>query len=823
MKKALILLATVFIMLVALTGCSISGSITEITIFHTNDTHGRVVGDGEYVIGIDRIAAIHKNTPDSILVDAGDTFHGLPVATVNGGADIAELMKAAGYTAMALGNHEFNYGWERLIDLREIAGFPFLASNVTLNGADFLDDTYMIDKGGVKIGLFGITTEATSYSAMPDFVRGVTFSDPVLTAQTRSDYLREQGAVIIIALCHLGDTPYDGTLSTELAEKVPEIDVIIDGHSHSELPYGLDVNGVLIAQTGDHGNNLGKVTVFVEKGKIISKIAEFITVEEAMETAPDETVESMLAAIRAGIDVILNEPLGESFVTMSSERSPGVRTQEMPLGSLVADAYRSAAFTDIAIVNGGDIRADLSEGIITKGDVISILPFGNTLMVKNVTPSVLYRVLENGVSGIITDYDSNIDHEQSAQGRFLHVSGFSFAYDPSAPVGERIVSVILDDGRELSAGDNSTVISLVSSNYIMTGGDEYYILADLPVLHELGSADEALSAYIRKYSPIDAPLPGRLMTLDEYLQSRGSTIMLYTSMKDTLIGSLVDAFEAKHENIKIDTRIAGAGTLMTEIKAENEGDGIKADVIWTSEIPDFYTMKNDGLLLQYTPAGAENILNPLTDTDGYFYPARLGTMGIAYNTDLVEAPRFWQDLLKSEFTDGFAIADPSTSGTALMSVVLLSEAFGNEFFSQLRANGAFIGQGSTQVVEAVAAGELAACLAVDYITFDKMKSGAPIAMAYPDELIVIPSPMAIFKDSPNAESAKKFIDYMITPDAQRIIATIGTLPVLREIPTTNEFNVPSVAEAMSRAIEVDTSAMMTWKDDLVREFLEIMG
>ncbi|MCL2820991.1 MAG: extracellular solute-binding protein [Oscillospiraceae bacterium] len=825
MKKLFFLALFILLIISILTGCSFGTAATEITIFHTNDTHGRIVGDGEYIIGIDTIAAIHKNTPDSILVDAGDAFHGLPIATVNGGADIAELMKAAGYTAMALGNHEFNYGWERLIELREIAEFPFLASNVTLNGADFLDDTYMIEVNRVKIGLFGITTETTSHSAMPGFVRGVTFSDPVLTAQTRAEYLRDNGAVIIIALCHLGDTPNGGTLSNELAEKVPEIDIIIDGHSHTELPYGLNVNEVLIAQTGDHGSNLGKVTVFVEKGKIISKIAEFVTVEEAMEVTPDETVAAMLSAVQAGLDVVLNEPLGESLTAMSSERSPGVRTQEMPLGSLVADAYRDAAHADIAIVNGGDIRADLPAGVVTKGDVISVLPFGNTLMVKNVTPAVLYKVLENGVSGIIADYDLVIDHEQSAQGRFLNVSGFSFVYDPSAPVGMRVVSVTLDDGRELYADDNSTEFSLASSNYLMTGGDEYYMLADLPVLHELGSADEALKDYISRYSPVDNPPEGRILTLADYSGSRGNTVSLYTSMKDSLIRALVDAFEAKHGDITVETRIAGAGTLMAEITEELEQGEIRADVIWTSEIPDFYGMKDDGLLLQYTPEGANAISNPLTDSDGYFYPARLGTMGIAYNTDLVSnPPEAWNDLLGSDFTGGFAIADPTTSGTAMMSVVLLDHEFGEEFFKNLRDNGAFIGQGSSQVVDSVAEGDLVACLAVDYIAFDKIDSGAPMALVYPEEMLVIPSPVAIFESSSAIDSAKLFVDFLLSEEAQQIIASIGTLPVLDVKPLTDSNrSLPNVSDAISRAIELRDSDMMRIKFDVLATFIAIMN
>ena len=513
-KTRAILMLTVItaMMLTALSGCSQTPRPTaRIILLHTNDTHGRVVYDEFGIIGIDRIAAIHKSIPNSILLDAGDTLHGLPAATLNRGADIAALMKAAGYSAMTVGNHDFNYGWGRLEELRDTAGFPFLASNVTkTDGSQYLDDTAVIEVSGVKIGLLGITTEATAHLAMPGYVSGLAFADPVTTAKDKAALLQSRGVHLIVAVCHLGDEPYNGTLSTQLAREVPAIDIIIDGHSHTALPEGLLENGVLIAQAGDHGNSLGKVEITVENGRVISKTASLISFEEAQSIEPDETVAAMLAGITADLEQLMSEPVGESTAEMSSARAPGVRTQEMPLGNLIADAYRESADADIAIVNGGDIRADIVPGVITKGGVISVLPFGNTLMVKTVTPALLREVLENAVSGIIVDANGDIDHEQSPQGRFLQVSGFSFSYDPAAPEGERILSITMDDGRALPLNDNTTEITLAGSNYVMTGGDYYIMLAELPVDRELGAADEALAAYVAKHSPIGAPETGRI-------------------------------------------------------------------------------------------------------------------------------------------------------------------------------------------------------------------------------------------------------------------------------------------------------------------------
>ncbi|MDR2545998.1 MAG: ABC transporter substrate-binding protein [Lachnospiraceae bacterium] len=301
------------------------------------------------------------------------------------------------------------------------------------------------------------------------------------------------------------------------------------------------------------------------------------------------------------------------------------------------------------------------------------------------------------------------------------------------------------------------------------------------------------------------------------------TLTVYTSMRESLTNDLVEGFTAIYPGITIETRVGGAGSLMREIEAERESGAIKADVIWTSEVPDFYHMKDNNLLLSYRPIGADTVFHSQSDADDYFIPARLGTLGIAYNTDLVSTPPVsWHDLTGSDFANGFAIANPATSGTAFISVGLLMEIFGEQFFRSLHANGAFVGQGSSQVVDAVATGELAACLAVDYMVFTHAEAGAPIAISYPPEMIVIPSPVAIFKNSPNQEIAKLFVDYLISSEAQQIIANSGTLPVLTDIAVPGRFNVPTVTEAMVRSIQVNDNEMYMQKDELVASFLTIM-
>jgi iron(III) transport system substrate-binding protein len=301
------------------------------------------------------------------------------------------------------------------------------------------------------------------------------------------------------------------------------------------------------------------------------------------------------------------------------------------------------------------------------------------------------------------------------------------------------------------------------------------------------------------------------------------TLTIYTSIRESIIDGLIEGFTNKYPDVVVETRIGGAGTLMREIESERTDGAILADLIWTSEVPDFFYMKDEGLLLQYRPVGADNVFNPRTDMDDYFIPARLATLGIAYNTELIsEPPEAWNDLLKPDYADSFAIANPALSGTAFISVGLMTETFGEQFFRDLRSNGAFVGQSSTQVVADVASGELAACLAVDYIVFAQVEAGMPIAIAYPHETIIIPSPIAIFKDSPNTELAKLFVDYLISVEAQRIVANGGTLPVLTHLPAPAKYNIPAVGDALVRSMKMDDAELHARKDEIVENFLSIM-
>lgn len=300
-------------------------------------------------------------------------------------------------------------------------------------------------------------------------------------------------------------------------------------------------------------------------------------------------------------------------------------------------------------------------------------------------------------------------------------------------------------------------------------------------------------------------------------------LYVYTSMKESLIGQLKTAFGAKHPEVKLDYQSAGAGKLMAKIAAERESGKMLADVLWTSEVPDFYQLKAQGVLQPYVPKEIAQLVNPLPDYDGSFTAVRLGTLGIAYNTRLIkQAPKTWTDVQGPAFKGAYGIANPALSGTSFMSVSLLVQKFGWGYIESLRANGAKMGKGSGQVVDDTASGDLLGSLAVDYITLDKVDKGATLALVYPEEMLVIPSPIAIIKGSPNTEAAKKFVDFVLSKEGQAIIAGEGTLPARADVQVPDRYPLPSVNDAMKRAIPIDYKTMMAEKEATIKKFTEIM-
>ena len=488
-------------------GEAMEAAAPTFTIFHTNDVHGRFLPSGS-AIGVDRIATIQAQTPNSILVDAGDTFHGLPFATINRGLDVVELMSAAGYNLFAPGNHDFNYGTDRLLELEAAASFDFISANVFVGDELLFNDIAIREVNGVTVGFFGLAHPYTYHLTNPNNVTGLTFACPVENAQIAVAALQELGVDVIVGLVHLGsgarsDYRIDG-FAIEVANEVDGIDILIDGHSHNLHYPALIVNNTVIAQAGDHGRFLGRVDVVVEDGDVVSVSVSHITQEYAVENfESDEDVLALIDDIMARQSDIMD--IVVAYLPFELYNG-NIRSEEMLLGNLIADAVRWVGGADIAFTNGGGIRDLLPAGNVTKGDIISVLPFGNYVVTFEVTPAILRDALENGVSAL------------PGGGRFPQVSGFSFTFNPDAEEGSRIISINID-GQYLDLNDDSTTFILATNNFIAAGGDAFTMFVDLPLILELGNLDEILMAYINEADLENLAIEGRIVVTDQVLSA----------------------------------------------------------------------------------------------------------------------------------------------------------------------------------------------------------------------------------------------------------------------------------------------------------------
>ena len=305
------------------------------------------------------------------------------------------------------------------------------------------------------------------------------------------------------------------------------------------------------------------------------------------------------------------------------------------------------------------------------------------------------------------------------------------------------------------------------------------------------------------------------------IDSDKSKLVIYTATKEELVGGIVEGFKKENPNIEVEYKIDGAGKIMEQIADDYKETGhVRADIIWTSEISDFYRLKEERMLEKYKPTNFDEFLNPFDDYDGSFTAVRLTTLGIVINTNKIKnEPTSWEDLLtNSEFQNSFGLADPELSGTSYMSIALLEKQFGWNFFERLRENGAIKAKSSKQVIDETATGELSACLGVDYIANGKIDKGESIKIIYPKELVAVPSPVAIFRESQHKDEAKKFVDYLLSEEVQQKIADNGSVPVRKNIQMPKKYNLPTSEDAMANGIKANYFEILTQKDALLKKF-----
>ncbi|MCR8826219.1 bifunctional metallophosphatase/5'-nucleotidase [Pseudosulfitobacter koreensis] len=492
-----------------------------LTILHTNDFHARFEPISKYDSGcsaednaagecfggtarlVNAIKDAKARSDNSILVDGGDQFQGTLFYTYYKGKLAAEMMNKLGYDAMTVGNHEFDDGPEVLAGFIDAVEFPILMSNADVSGepllADKLAKSVVIERNGEQIGLIGLTPQDTDELASPG--PNVTFSDPAEAVQGEVDKLTAEGVNKIIVLSHSG---YG--VDQRVAENTTGVDVIVGGHSNTLLsntaegaegPYPTMVGATAIVQAYAYGKFLGELNVtFDDEGNVIEAKGEPLLMDATV--AEDEATVARIAEAAKPLDEIRNRVVAEASAPIGGDRE-ACRAMECSMGSLIADAMLARVKDqgiEIAIQNGGGIRASIDEGPITMGEVLTVLPFQNTLSTFQVTGATVVEALENGVSQI-----------EEGAGRFAQVAGLTYAFDASKPVGERVSDVMVG-GAPI---DPDKTYGVVSNNYVRNGGDGYKMFVDAQNAYDFGpDVADVTAEYLAAQGPFTPVTDGRI-------------------------------------------------------------------------------------------------------------------------------------------------------------------------------------------------------------------------------------------------------------------------------------------------------------------------
>ena len=516
---------------------SATASEKDLVLVHTNDVHGRIVEEKgrdktTSVVGDAKLATVIENerakkNQTTVVLDAGDAFQGLPISNSTKGEARAEILNKMNYDAMAVGNHEFDFGLDEAKKYKQILKFPLLSSNTYVNGARLFEASTIVDKDktvkGDEVVVIGVTTPETATKTHPKNVQGVTFKDPipevlnvVKEIQAKAKATGDDYKTYVV-LAHLGvdtTTPNEwrgSTLADELS-KSPLLKgkrvVVIDGHSHTveSKTYG---DNVTYNQTGSYLNNIGKVTL---KPNSLLGTPSLIKASETTNVTPNAEVKALVDKIKAKYDaenavvVVKNSP-----VELSGTRE-NVRVRETNLGNVVADSlyeYGQTGFknkADIAVTNGGGLRETIAKDKpITKGSVIAVLPFGNTISQISVTGKDVLAMFEKSLGSILqvdkagkTVLDENGQPLLEPSGGFLHVSGAKVYYDTNLPSGKRVLRVEVKnhDTGAYDKLDLAKTYYLTTNDFLAAGGDGYTMLGG--AREEGPSMDEAFKNYLEK-------------------------------------------------------------------------------------------------------------------------------------------------------------------------------------------------------------------------------------------------------------------------------------------------------------------------------------
>ncbi len=484
-------------------------NVFDLFIVHTNDVHGRLEATDSN-IGYSRLATMmqvaRSITDNILLLDAGDAISGSNLVNLYKGETAAVLLDMLGYDAIALGNHEFDYGLDRILEASKIAkeysNVKVLSANTLDKNGYLLFQPYQVyNFNGFKVGVVGLTTPDTAVTTNPKNIQGVTFDDPMIikNAQAAID-LAHQYVDYVIVLGHFGldENGPSGYTSKLVLENLDGIDLWIDGHSHDLLPNGEYVNGALLVQAGEYMENVGVVDVLVKNKKVVSQNAFVIKASDVVDPAnsplasaygitsvpEDPQVKAYIDAKKAELDAVYSNVVASVPSVLQGERAD-VRTRKTNLSQMICTAMTESSDADFTITNGGGIRASIDAGDVTMGEVITVLPFNNVVTVCELTGAQVYEALEHGYSAL-----------PNAAGSYAQTD-LKVIYNKYAEPGKRIIRVYAN-GKAIKK--DSTVYHVATNDFMAAGGDGYTMFDKVISMRDLMS--DVLANYLAENYPV---------------------------------------------------------------------------------------------------------------------------------------------------------------------------------------------------------------------------------------------------------------------------------------------------------------------------------
>lgn len=499
LRRTLLVSAIAFCLVAGALAQGQTDSNSRITLLQLNDVYQISPVDRGKNSGLARVATLRKRvlaeSPHTLFLLGGDTISPSVASTIFKGEQVIGTWNALGLDYAVLGNHEFDFGNDVLMQRMKESKFLWLGANVIdrdtgkpFNGMPL----YVIRTfGKIKIGIFGLLTTDTATSSSPG--KNIRFVDPILTARRLVPKMRAEGATIIVAVTHLA-MPEDKKLA-----QTGLVDVILGGHEHELLQS--HAGRTPIFKWGSDARVLGRIDLNINPRTRRVESMDWAGIPVTDATPDDPDAAKVIAEYEKKLSVELDKPIGRTMVELDGTNL-GSRTRETNLGNLIADAFRAGTKADIAIVNGGSIRANttFAVGPISKRDVVSMLPFENPIVKCEVTGAQVKAALENGVSQVA---------ETSESGRFPQVAGLSFEYDVRKPAGSRVVSVTIN-GQPL---DEKKVYTMASSTFLIEGGDGYSMFktSKLLIAEESAAIDSAmLSDFISATGEVSPKVEGRI-------------------------------------------------------------------------------------------------------------------------------------------------------------------------------------------------------------------------------------------------------------------------------------------------------------------------